>query len=205
MSPPIRVLLATSNQGKLREYREMARGSRLELDLLPDFENLPTFEESAPTFAENGAGKALHYSRFADDIVLADDSGLAVAALGGAPGVLSARYAGPGASDMHRIHKLLHQMQGLEGNDRRARFVCVTAIARQGRALAVVSDFVAGVVIREPRGNNGFGYDPVFVPEGLDHTFAEASQEEKNRLSHRGKAFHKALELFSSWNFSPVR
>jgi XTP/dITP diphosphohydrolase len=205
MSSPIRVLLATSNQGKLREYREMAQGSRLELDLLPNFENLPTFEESAPTFAENSAGKGLHYSRFASDIVLADDSGLAVAALGGAPGVLSARYAGPGRTDMHRIHKLLHQMQGLEGNERRARFVCVTTTARQGRALAVVSDFVAGVVIREPRGSNGFGYDPVFVPEGLDHTFAEASEEEKNRLSHRGKAFRKVMGLFSNASFLPVR
>jgi non-canonical purine NTP pyrophosphatase (RdgB/HAM1 family) len=205
MSPPIRVLLATSNQGKLSEYREMSRGSRLELDLLPNFESLPTFEESAPTFAENSAGKALHYSRFADEIVLADDSGLAVAALGGAPGVLSARYAGPGATDMHRIRELLHQMQGLEGNDRRARFVCVTTIALQGRALAVVSDSVAGVVIREPRGNNGFGYDAVFVPEGLDHTFADASKEEKNRLSHRGKAFRKVLEPFLDSSSSSVR
>jgi XTP/dITP diphosphohydrolase len=204
MSPPIRILLATSNRGKLREYREMVQSSPVELDLLPNFENLPTFEETAPTFAENSAGKALHFSRFASEIVLADDSGLVVPALDGAPGVLSARYAGPNATDVRRINKLLHQMDGFEGYARSARFVCVITIALKNRALAVVSDLAAGVVIREPRGSNGFGYDPVFVPEGLNHTFAEAAEEEKNRLSHRGRAFRKVLQLLSDSDFLPA-
>src|ERR1700689_2561854 len=125
--PRLRILLASSNPGKLREYRELA--AALEIELMPDFRGLPPFEESAPTFAENGAGKALHYSRFTQEIVLADDSGLVVPALGGRPGVHSARYAGPGASDADCVRKLLREMRGTEGNHRRARFVCVIALA----------------------------------------------------------------------------
>jgi XTP/dITP diphosphohydrolase len=197
MSSPARMLLATSNPGKLREYREMARGSHLQLDLLSNFDALPPFDESAPTFAENSAGKALHYSKFTGDMVLADDSGLAVTALSGAPGILSRRYAGPNATDLERVNKLLHQMQGVPEGERSARFVCVTTVARQGRAIAIVSASVAGTLVREPRGRNGFGYDPIFLPQGLNHTFAEALQQEKNLLSHRGKAFRKVLELMS--------
>lgn len=201
MNSRIRVLLATSNTGKLREYRELARGSQLELEVIPNFDELPRFEESAPTFAENSAGKALHYSRFTGEIVLADDSGLSVTALGGAPGVLSARYAGQHATDLDRMNKLLHQMQGVEGTGRRARFICVTALAARGRAMAVVSDFVAGLITREPRGGNGFGYDPIFIPEGLNHTFAEASHEEKNGLSHRGRAFRRVIAFMPEMGF----
>ncbi len=188
-----RIFLASSNPGKLREYRRMAGESVIELDLIPDFEKLPAFEESAPTFAENSAGKALHYSRFVGEPVLADDSGLVVPALGGSPGVHSARYAGPGATDEDRVRKLLREMDGEEGQQRRARFVCATAVARQGRVLAVVSDSVEGVLTREPRGENGFGYDPVFFFPELGRTFAEIPPEEKDMHSHRGKAFRKAL------------
>src|SRR6202142_2430327 len=117
----VRVLLASSNPGKLREYRELAAGTALEIDLLPDFQKFPSFGESAPTFAENSAGKALHYSRFTGEVVLADDSGLVVPALGGEPGVRSARYAGPGASDADRVEKLLREMPGKAGMERRAR------------------------------------------------------------------------------------
>ena len=108
----MRLFLASSNIGKLREYVELARGSGVTIELLPRFGEFPSFEESAPTFAENSVGKALHYSRFTDEAVLADDSGLVVPALGGAPGVHSARYAGPGASDADRIRKLLGEMRG---------------------------------------------------------------------------------------------
>lgn len=196
----VRIVLASSNAGKLREYRELAAGAAIEIDLLPKFGELATFEESAPTFAENGAGKALHYSRFTDEIVLADDSGLVVPALGGAPGVRSARYAGPNATSAERVEKLLREMQGKAGDERRARFVCVTAVARGGRALAVVSDFAEGFITDAPRGANGFGYDPVFCfPDG-SRTFAEASAEEKNLHSHRGKAFRKVVELLGPLN-----
>jgi len=202
--PRLRILLASSNPGKLREYRELAAGAALEIELMPDFRGLPPFEESAPTFAENGAGKALHYSRFTQEIVLADDSGLVVPALGGRPGVHSARYAGPGASDADCVRKLLREMRGTEGNHRRARFVCVIALARQGRALAVVSDFAEGVLASEPRGTNGFGYDPVFCFSDTGRTYAEASPEEKSLTSHRGKAFRKIRDVFSPLNYSPL-
>lgn len=198
MSAPIPLFLATSNPGKLREYRMMTDATGIELFLIPAFETLPAFEESAPTFAENAAGKAIHYSRFVDGTVLADDSGLVVPALGGRPGIHSARYAGPGASDEDRVRKLLREMEGKVGQERRARFVCVSAIARNGRALAVVSDFVEGILTNEPRGKDGFGYDPIFFFEELGRTYAETTREEKNRFSHRGKAFRKIVRLLTS-------
>jgi XTP/dITP diphosphohydrolase len=192
---PAPMLLASSNSGKLREYRELAAGARLEIALLPDFQNIHPFEESAPTFAENSAGKALHYSRFTDEIVLADDSGLVVPALGGAPGVHSARYAGPKATSAERVAKLLLEMEGKNGAQRRARFVCVISIARRGRALAVVSDCAEGFIADEPRGENGFGYDPVFYFPDRTRTYAQVPAEEKNFASHRGKAFQRLLDL----------
>ena len=196
--PFSRLLLASSNSGKLREYKELAAGSGIEIELVPNFRNLPAFDESAPTFAENAAGKALHYSRLADGIVLADDSGLVVPALGGAPGVRSARYAGPDATDANRIEKLLREMKGKKGDERRARFVCVTAVAARGRALAVVSDFVDGIVATGPRGSNGFGYDPVFQTLDINTTYGELAAEEKNRLSHRGRSFSRLVAIFTS-------
>jgi XTP/dITP diphosphohydrolase len=191
------LLLASSNPGKLREYRALAGASSIELQLISDFGELPPFAESAPTFAENAAGKAQHYSRFAEGIVLADDSGLVVPALRGAPGVHSARYAGPNATDGDRVQKLLREMEGKKGEERRARFVCVAAIARRRRVLAVVSDLAQGLILSEPRGEDGFGYDPVFYFEELGQSYAEASREEKNRFSHRGKAFGKLLALLN--------
>jgi len=200
---PLHIFLASSNPGKLREYRQLAQGSPLELDLLPNFREIPQFEESAPTFAENAAGKAIHYSRFTDELVLAEDSGLVVPALGGAPGVYSARYAGPDATDADCVRKLLLAMEGKAGAERRARFVCITVLARQGRVLAVTSDFVEGLITERPRGEGGFGYDPVFLLPDLGRTTAEASEEEKNRLSHRGKAFRKMKDLLTDKN-SPL-
>jgi XTP/dITP diphosphohydrolase len=190
-----RILLASSNAGKLREYRELARGSVVEVDLLTNFREVPPFQESAPTFAENSAGKALHYSRFSAELILSDDSGLVVPALGGRPGVHSARYAGPSATDADRVRQLLREMEGKHGDDRRARFVCVAAIAQRCGILAVVSDFLEGVIENEPSGTGGFGYDPIFLVPVLGRTFAQTSPDEKNRLSHRGKAFRKVLEL----------
>jgi XTP/dITP diphosphohydrolase len=190
---PIQIFLASSNPGKLREYRVLAGASPIELALFPNFNEIPPFEETAPTFAENSAGKALYYSRFATGTVLADDSGLVVPALGGAPGVFSARYAGPHASDADRVQKLLREMSALNGGDRKARFVCVTTLAQDGRAVAVLSDSVEGVIAKAPRGSGGFGYDPVFFFPQLGRTYAEVTREEKNQYSHRGRAFRKAI------------
>ncbi len=196
----VHLLLASSNPGKLREYREMAVGSGVALDLMPNFHEHPAFDESALTFAEIGAAKALHYSRFSEELVLADDSGLVVPALGGAPGVRSARYADLNATDADNNEKLLREMNGREGEQRRARFVCVTALARRGRALAVVSDFAEGSILNAPRGTSGFGYDPLFFSPELGCTFAEATQDQKNRCSHRGKAFAKIVALVTAPN-----
>lgn len=191
------LVLATSNPGKLREYRRLGPNSAVALDLMTGFADLPIFEEAAPTFAENAAGKALYYSRFADGVVLAEDSGLVVPALNGAPGVKSARYAGETATDADRVRKLLDEMAPMRDRERAAKFVCVIALACRRRAIAIMSDEVHGSIAHEPRGANGFGYDPVFFVPEIGKTFAEATAEEKDRLSHRGKAFRKLLAFLS--------
>jgi XTP/dITP diphosphohydrolase len=195
---PVDLLLASSNRGKLEEYAELAEGGLVRLEVLPEFEVLPGFEESAPTFAENAAGKALHYSRFSPQAVIADDSGLVVPALGGAPGPKSRRYAGPLATDAQRIAKLLGELAGRHGEGRRARFVCLLALAKAGRILAVFSGAVEGEILDAPRGRGGFGYDPVFLFPPLGKTFAELPRRQKNELSHRGRAFQKLLAFLDS-------
>ena len=191
-----KLYLASGNAGKLNEFRVLAAasGGDWELELLPGFTDIAEFEESASTFAENAAGKAFYYSRECNGTVFADDSGLVVPALGGAPGVLSARYAGAGASNEQRIAKLLGEMKGLAGPERGAYFVCVIAAVLKGRALAVVSEKVDGEILDAPRGTGGFGYDPAFFFPPLGRTFAELRPEEKSRYSHRGKAFRRLLE-----------
>ena len=199
--------LASSNPGKLGEFRALAAmvapdvpdgdEARVEIDLLPGFDSLPSFEEDAPTFAENAAGKALHYSRLGGALVIADDSGLVVPALGGAPGVHSARYAGADATSAERIAKLLGELRGKEGAERAAYFVCALTLAERGRALAIVTARVDGEILESPRGSCGFGYDPVFYFPAMGKTFAELSPEEKNRISHRGKAFQRLLASLS--------
>jgi XTP/dITP diphosphohydrolase len=196
------LFLASSNQGKLKEFRALAASAAgivsLDLQLLPTFAALPAFDESAPTFSENAAGKALHYSRFTELPVFADDSGLVVDALGGAPGVQSARYAGPGASSAERMAKLLAEMRARGAKDRKARFVCVTALAVRGRVAAVFSDAVKGEILENPRGTEGFGYDPIFFFGPAGKSFAEMPADEKNRHSHRAKAFGKLVDFLAT-------
>jgi XTP/dITP diphosphohydrolase len=204
MSARLKLYLASSNPGKLTEFRALAASDALrsshawnvcvEIDWLPEFDSLPAFEEDSPTFSENAAGKALHYSRLGDGNVFADDSGLVVPALGGAPGVHSARYAGPGATNADRIAKLLGELRGKEGAARAAYFECAIALAERGRALAIVTARVDGEILESPRGTGGFGYDPVFYFPPLNKTFAQLLPEEKNRSSHRGQAFRKLLD-----------
>jgi len=201
---PVKLFLASSNPGKLQEYRVLVENAApsaaisVELALLPKFDSLPAFAENAPTFAENAAGKALHYSRSSERLVFADDSGLVVPTLGGAPGVHSARYAGADATNLQRIQKLLKEMRDKARPERSAHFVCAIALARACRALAVVTDRVEGEILESPRGTGGFGYDPVFYFPALKKTFAELSPEEKNLHSHRGKAFRKLLAALPS-------
>jgi len=208
------LFLASSNPGKVAEFRALTAAdasgtsggivspvgssvASVEIELLPGFDCLPAFAEDAPTFGENAAGKALHYSRCVEGLVLADDSGLVVPALGGAPGVRSARYAGENATNAQRIAKLLAELPGRRGAERAAHFVCAIAVAEKGRAIAIVTDRVDGEILEAPRGSGGFGYDPVFYFPALKKTFAELSLEEKNRHSHRGKAFRRLLRALA--------
>jgi XTP/dITP diphosphohydrolase len=199
LDKPLRELfLATSNPGKIDEFRALAQSGAsgagaIEIAPVPNFASLPQFSEDAPTFAENAAGKTLHYSRFCEACVLADDSGLVVPALGGAPGVHSARYAGPNATSEQRMNKLLAALQRETGTGRDAYFACVLSVAWQGRVFAVVSAAVHGKILEGSRGMGGFGYDPIFYLPDLGKTFAELSRDEKNQYSHRGKAFRRLL------------
>jgi XTP/dITP diphosphohydrolase len=199
---PAKLLFASSNAGKLREFQTIAEEftspRRIAVEPVPGCGQLPTFEENAPTFAENALGKALHYSRLCEGMVFADDSGMVVPALGGSPGVHSARYAGPDATNAQRIEKLLRELRGRPAVDRAAHFVCAIALASRGETLAVVTARADGELLEAPRGTGGFGYDPVFYFPALAKTFAELSAMQKNRCSHRGKAFGKLLDFLSA-------
>jgi XTP/dITP diphosphohydrolase len=198
---PVKIYFASSNPGKLAEFRTLAESdapgtsspTTFRVEMLPSFKSLAPFEENAPTFGENALGKALYYSQLSNGIVFADDSGLVVPALGGAPGVHSARYAGPDATSTDRINKLLQELAGEPRKERAAYFCCVIAVIKQGLPIAVISNRADGEILESPRGTGGFGYDPIFYLPGLDKTFAELTPEEKNLYSHRGKAFRRML------------
>ncbi|HSB07960.1 MAG TPA: RdgB/HAM1 family non-canonical purine NTP pyrophosphatase [Blastocatellia bacterium] len=183
------ILLATTNQGKLAELRQIIGGLALKVVGLRDCESTEEIE-IAPTFAENALLKARYYHRLRGLPVIADDSGLEVDALAGAPGVRSARYAGPDSSDADRVSRLLAEMKDVPPECRRARFVCAAAIAWGGGEKVFLGE-VAGVITSSPRGQNGFGFDPVFFYEGLGKTFAQLTQSEKAEVSHRGRAFRR--------------
>jgi XTP/dITP diphosphohydrolase len=189
------LLLATRNRGKKRELEQYlaASGAALRLLSLADVAAGADIEETGGTFAENARLKADHYSRATGLDTLGDDSGLEVAALGGRPGVLSARYAGPGAGDDARIEKLLAEMRNV--TDRRARFVSAVCISRGGSALAQFIGTVEGEILGGRRGAGGFGYDPLFLYPPLRRTFAELPIEEKNRISHRARALDQVREF----------
>ena len=184
------IVVATNNLHKVEEYRQLIGDQKIELRSLADYPAYPGVEENGATFAENASIKALSACKYCDVPAFADDSGLEVAALDGRPGIHSSRYA---PTDEERIAKLLGELKGV--TDRRARFVCVIAIAANGEVIETFEGEVKGRIIDEPRGTNGFGYDPIFVPDGIDKTFAELTQEEKNRISHRANAYRKALEF----------
>jgi XTP/dITP diphosphohydrolase len=201
------ILIATSNAGKLRDFAGAAGEHGIAVAGLPGLSSLPQVAEDQPTFEANARKKAEAYSRFAPEaIVLADDSGLEVKALDGAPGVRSARYAATSpaenASDAANNARLLAELEGVPQDRRQAQFVCVIVAARDGKALASFRGEAKGVILRAPRGSGGFGYDPLFYFPQLSKTFAELSAAEKARVSHRGQAFRKFLEW---WEKAGVR
>jgi XTP/dITP diphosphohydrolase len=197
MTAAKKLYLASSNPGKLKEFSAIAAEihSAMELALLPGFSELAAFPEDAPTFAENAVGKALHAANISEEAVCADDSGLVVPALGGEPGVRSARYAGPNATGAQNNEKLLEALRGKTGKEREAYFVCALVVARKENVLAVITNRVDGMILEAPRGSGGFGYDPVFFFPPLNESFAEISGAEKNLYSHRGKALRRLLEV----------
>ena len=186
-----RLYCATGNAGKLREFRLATGHAPVEIELLTGFRELPPAVEDGTTFAENAVKKALHYARYVDGPLFADDSGLEVDALGGAPGVYSARYSGPGATDELNNRLLLEKLRGAV--DRRARFVCAIALVEAGDVRGVWQGAVEGRILEAPRGGHGFGYDPLFYYEPFGCTFGEAGDAEKFSVSHRGQALRKML------------
>lgn len=204
----MRILIASSNPGKLRDFAAAASLHGVEVALIPDFSTFPEVIEDGDTFEANARKKAEHYSRcLPGQIVIADDSGLEVDGLNGAPGVRSARYAATGpehegnSPDEENNAKLLREMTNVPDEKRAARFVCLIAAACDGHTLAVFRGAAEGVLLRDYRGSNGFGYDPLFYFPSIGKTFAELSAEEKAAVSHRGKAFRAFLSWCDSSRF----
>jgi XTP/dITP diphosphohydrolase len=197
-----RILIATSNSGKLRDFAGAALRHGVEIASIPDFSSLPTVIEDGLTFEANARKKAEAYSRYVrGEVVVADDSGLEIDALNGAPGVHSARYA---ANEPHTAEantdddannaRVLRELKDISRDQRTARFVCVLAAARDGKTLATFRGTAYGIILEDPRGANGFGYDPLFYFPQSSKTFAELTAEEKSKYSHRGAAFRKFLD-----------
>lgn len=199
-----RILIATSNPGKIRDFAGAASALGIEVAALPNFASLPPVIEDGATFEANARKKAESYSRHAaGELVIADDSGLEVDALGGAPGVHSARYAADephiaetNTDDEANNAKLVREIRRAPPEKRAARFVCWIAAARKGKILAVFEGKAEGIIIEQPRGSNGFGYDPLFYFRAIGKTFAELAPEEKAKYSHRGAAFRAFLDWY---------
>lgn len=195
------LLLATSNLHKLAEYRAIFSDMPLRLFSLSDIHLAVDVEETGKTFAENAELKARTYAQLSQMLTLADDSGLEIDALGGAPGVHSARYLGRETSYQERFRVILKQLQGLPLDQRSARFRCVIALAESTGNIRMVEGIVEGVIAESPRGTYGFGYDPIFLLPELGKTFAELEPVDKNRISHRARAAQSAGKLLEDWPY----
>lgn len=193
------LLLATTNSHKLEEYRTIFRDLPFALLSLNDISLDMDVEENGQTFVENATIKAVAYAQATGMLSLADDSGLEIDALGGAPGVYSARFAGRDTPYDERFRLILEQMRDLVGAQRSARFVCAIALAEPSGSYRVVEGVIEGEIAEQPRGTNGFGYDPIFLVPDLGKTTAELPPEQKHRISHRGRAAQKARLLLEAW------
>ena len=188
-----RLLIATTNAGKAAEFRQLLEGCGWEMVTPAELGLTVQPEETGQTYAENATIKAVEYAQASGLVTLADDSGLEVDAMGGRPGVLSARYAGPDLTDQERVQALLQELDGVPDQRRTARFRAVIAIAEPGGNVELVEGAVEGRIAHEPRGENGFGYDPIFLLPVRGVTTAELPPDEKNAISHRGAAAREAL------------
>jgi XTP/dITP diphosphohydrolase len=192
------VVLSTGNDHKIKEIRELLQGEKIEILSLSAFPGMPEVLEDGDTFLENAEKKARAAHAFTGLPALADDSGLEVDCLGGLPGVRSSRFAGPAADAAQNNQKLLSMLAGVEEERRTARFRCVVALA-DGKAMHYTEGVCDGLILNEFRGAGGFGYDPLFYYPPCGRTFAEMSQPEKNRVSHRGIAFRNASRIIRGW------
>jgi XTP/dITP diphosphohydrolase len=188
------LLLATRNAHKTREIQQIL-GPSFAVSDLSAHPQIADICETGKSYEENAMLKAVGASRYFQGLIVADDSGLEVDALGGAPGIFSARYAGENATDKEKIDKLLRELArtATEETKRSARFRCVIALARQGELLGTFEGIAEGAIVERARGSHGFGYDPIFVPRGFQETFAELPSEVKNTISHRAKAIHALI------------
>jgi XTP/dITP diphosphohydrolase len=204
----VKLYCATGNRGKLREFQEAAERlapSGISIEPLPGLAGISPCAETGATFEENAIQKAVYYSAYAPGMLFADDSGLEVDVLGGAPGVRSARFAGPQATDESNNRLLLEKLRGVK--DRTARFVCVIVLAEKGRTLGTFRGVAEGVIVDTASGANGFGYDPYFFYSPLRCTFAELDSEQKLEVSHRGNALREMLKFLAarrSPRYSPI-
>jgi XTP/dITP diphosphohydrolase len=192
-----KVMIATTNKGKVKEFEQMFSKKGIEVKSLLDFNENVDIEETGLTFQENAAIKAEAISKLTNQIVIADDSGLVVDALEGRPGVYSARYAGLEKNDKANLQKVLEELKGVPYEERTARFVCALAVAFPNRKTEIVEGECEGIILEVPRGEKGFGYDPIFYVPEKEKTMAEMEGEEKNTLSHRANALHA---LQKNWN-----
>jgi len=185
------IVLATRNRGKIKEIKRIVGELPISILTIDNFPGCPEVEEEGATFQENAIKKAAAVAAYTGKPSLADDSGLEVYALNNAPGILSSRYSGEGANDGKNIEKLLHEMRPLSDEERKARFVCCLALVYPDGKIEIFTGHIEGRIGREPRGSHGFGYDPLFYPEGYEKTFAEMRAKEKDSLSHRGNALRE--------------
>jgi XTP/dITP diphosphohydrolase len=196
-----KLLLATTNQGKVKEIKDFLSELTLEIISIKDISSAYIFIETGNTFMENAEGKTLFYSRIWPGLTLGEDSGLEIEHLSGAPGVLSARFSGELATDEKNIKKVLQLLKGVPKEKRKARFVSCMVLARKDKIILTIKENVSGYILTHRKGENGFGYDPIFFYPPLNKTFAQLSPEEKNSVSHRGKALKK-LKAFLNLNYS---
>ncbi len=193
----IKLVVATKNPGKIRELKALLADKGWEVLSMDAFPSIPSVEENGDSFVDNALKKARSVARFTGLIALADDSGLEVDALGGGPGVYSARFGGEGLGDDERSALLLKRLEGVPLGERKARFRCVMALVTPRGEEYVVEGVCEGFVGQEPRGKSGFGYDPVFYLPSYGKTMAQLPPEEKNRISHRAKALEKMVEILA--------
>ncbi|MGI8670134.1 MAG: XTP/dITP diphosphatase [Aridibacter sp.] len=192
------LVIATKNKGKIKELNQILKDLPIKLKSLDEFENIAEVAETGETFAENAKLKAESYAVQTGFWSLADDSGLEVEALNNAPGVFSARYAGENSDDEKNVNKLLDELDKTNNINRYARFVCVIAIANEkGKTQYIAKGICNGRIAEKPFGTNGFGYDPLFIPDGFEKTFGELSGDIKQKISHRAIALKKIIDFFN--------